>query len=351
MSPRFPPSTARSVDILAFPSVQLLDVAGPLQVFATANQLAERAGASLPYKARMIARGDGRVVASAGLGLAGDPLPPASEAADTLIVAGGPGVHEFAADEAAVAWLLERSRHVRRLASVCTGAFLLAAAGLLDGRRVVTHWDWCDRLAERFPALAVERDPIFVEDAGVWTSAGVTAGIDLALAFLNADLGRDAALAVARELVVFLKRPGGQAQYSAALALQNAAGPFDALHQWIAEYPASDLSTGAMAARVGMSERSFLRRYRAATGSTPGRAVERLRVEAACRLLSDTAQPIKQVARLCGFGAAETMRRSFQRVLAISPQAYRERFPGTADATPGPLLRLARTDRRASGTP
>ena len=327
-NPRIPPKLPRRIDILAFPSVQLLDVSGPLQVFATANQLAGESALPPPYAPRVIAPGDGVVRSSAGIALAAEPLPSPRQPADTLIVAGGPGVRAIMSDAVMGAWLTQRSRHVRRLASVCTGAFLLASAGLLDGKRVVTHWRWCAELAARFPALRVERDPIFIEDSGIWTSAGVTAGIDLALAFVGDDLGRAAALSVARELVVFLKRPGGQAQYSAELALQNVAGPFEELHAWIASHLAGDLSTARLAAEAGMSERSFLRHYAASTGTTPARAVERLRIEAACRALSDTADPIKRIAQRCGFGSEETMRRSFLRVLSVGPQAYRNRFPG-----------------------
>jgi transcriptional regulator GlxA family with amidase domain len=338
-NPRFPPKPRR-IDILAFPAVQLLDVSGPLQVFATANDLAEEQGLAPPYAPRVIAPGDGVALSCAGLALAAAPLPPPTEPADTLLVAGGRGARERVDDAALVAWLRERSAHVRRLASVCTGAYLLAASGLLDGRRVATHWRWCGALARRFPALRVERDPIFIEDRGVWTSAGVTAGIDLALAFVDADLGRAAALAVARELVVFLKRPGGQAQYSAALSLQGAEGRFERLHEWIAAHLGDDLTTPRLAREAGMSERSFLRRYAAATGATPARTVERLRVEAACRALADTDERLKRIATQCGFGSEETMRRSFLRVLAIGPQAYRDRFPGARTRARDEIARL-----------
>ena len=214
----------------------------------------------------------------------------------------------------------------RRVASVCTGAFLLGAAGLLDGRRAVTHWSRCAELGRRFPRIEVDPDPIFICDTGIWTSAGVTAGIDLALALVEADLGRPAALAVARQLVVFLKRPGGQAQFSATLALQHGDARFEELHAWMAEHPAGDLSVAALAARAGMSERSFVRHYRQATGMTPARAVEQLRVEAARQLLGETRQPIKRVAGRCGFGSEETMRRSFLRLLDTTPQRHRALF-------------------------
>ena len=208
----------------------------------------------------------------------------------------------------------ERATRARRVASVCTGAFLLAAAGVLDGRRAATHWMYCAKLARRFPAVRVEPDPIFVCDGPVWTSAGVTAGIDLALALVEEDLGRSVALAVARYLVVFLKRPGGQAQFSAALALQAAEDKFGALHDWINGHLADDLSLSVLADQAGMSERSFSRHYAEATGQTPARAIERLRVEAARRLLSDSRLPVKRIAQRCGFGSEETMRRRFLRL-------------------------------------
>lgn len=331
--PRFPPiQSTRIVEVLAFPDVQLLDVAGPLQVFASANDLAREAHASPPYAPRVVAADGALVVSSAGLGLVTMPLPdPAETKIDTLIVAGGFGIYAAAADAALIAWLHARAARARRIVSVCTGAFLLGAAGLLDGRRAVTHWTRCAALAQRFPATRVEADPIFIQDGSVWTSAGITAGIDLALALLEQDLGHAAALAVARHLVVFLKRSGGQSQFSAALALQQthggSNGRFDALNAWAADHPAADLSVPALALRIGMSERSFVRRYRAETGTTPARAMERLRVEAARGLLADAPHlPMKRVAARCGFGSEETMRRAFLRVLTTTPQNYRERF-------------------------
>ncbi len=312
--------------MLAYPSVQLLDVTGPLQVFASANDLAAEAGRVPPYALCVVAQGGQGVTASAGLGLAADPLPPPGAALDTLMIAGGRGVEAAAADPALVDWLRARARRARRVASVCTGAFLLATSGMLDGRRAATHWSLCAELARRFPAVRVEPDPIFVRDGPVWTSAGVTAGIDLALALVEQDLGRTMALDVARYLVVFLKRPGGQAQFSAALSLQTAEDRFGALHNWINEHLADDISLPVLARQAGMSERSFSRYYVAATGLTPGRAVERLRVEAARRLLSESRLPVKSISRRCGFGSEETLRRSFLRLLAVTPQDYRARF-------------------------
>ena len=314
--------------MLAFPAVQLLDVTGPLQVFASTNDIVAATGAAPPYAIRVVAQGCHGGTAAAGLGLRPSPLPPGEAELDTLMVAGGPGVEAAAADPALLDWVRRRARRARRVASVCTGAFLLAASGVLDGRRAATHWSFCAELARRFPAVRVEADPIFVRDGAVWTSAGVSAGIDLALALVEQDLGRTMALAVARYLVVFLKRPGGQAQFSAALSLQSADDRFAARHEWVASHLAEDLALPVLADRAGMSERSFSRRYAEATGLTPTRAVERLRVEAARLLLSEGRLPVKRIARRCGFGSEETMRRSFLRLLSATPQDYRARFGG-----------------------
>jgi transcriptional regulator GlxA family with amidase domain len=325
-SPRFSPNPVRVIDVLTYPAVQLLDVTGPVQVFASANDLVARAGGARPYALRVVAQGGEGVTASAGVALAAGPLTEPGEALDTLLVAGGEGAEAAAQNPALVEWVRERATQARRVASVCTGAFLLAAAGVLDGRRAATHWMYCAKLAQRFPAVRVEPDPIFVCDGSVWTSAGVTAGIDLALALVEEDFGRSMALAVARYLVVFLKRPGGQAQFSAALALQAADDKFGALHDWINRHLAGDLSLSALADQAGMSERTFSRHYAEATGQTPARAIERLRVEAAQRLLSETRLPVKRIAQRCGFGSEETMRRSFHRLIDITPQDYRARF-------------------------
>jgi transcriptional regulator GlxA family with amidase domain len=325
-SPRSTPNQVRVIEVLAYPAVQLLDVTGPLQVFASANDHVAEAGGVPPYVLRVVAKGGQGVTASAGLGIAAGPLPRSGTALDTLLVAGGPGVDAAAADPVLVKWVSERANKARRVASVCTGAFLLAASGVLDGRRAATHWSCCAELARRFPAVHVESDPIFVRDGPIWTSAGVTAGIDLALALVEEDLGRTIALAVARYLVVFLKRPGGQAQFSTALSLQAAEDKFGALNDWIGRHLADDISLPVLARQAGMSERSFSRRYAEATGLTPVHAVERLRVEAARRLLSESRQPVKRISQRCGFGSEETMRRSFLRLLATTPQDYRTRF-------------------------
>ena len=336
-TPPFPP-TPRRIEILAFTDAQLLDVAGPLQVFASANDAARAEGVEEPYQVVVIAD-DAPVVTSAGLPLGTQPLPAADEPVDTLMVAGGCGVDRVCALPAMVLWLRQRAKRVRRLASVCSGALLLAKAGLLDGRRATTHWSRCEQFTTLFPKVRLEPDRIFVQDGNVWTSAGVTAGIDLALALVEADLGHAPALAVARELVVYLKRPGGQAQFSAALALQTDSDRFAPLHAWISDHLRSDLSVAALAEIVGMSERSFMRRYGQATGTTPARAVERLRLEAARQML-EQGQPIKRVAARCGFGTEETLRRSFLRNVRVTPQAYRERFSARPKLLLGTPTRL-----------
>jgi transcriptional regulator GlxA family with amidase domain len=316
----------RTVEILVVPAAQLLDVAGPLQVFATANELAAARGNPPLYAVRVVSSAAPTVVASAGLGLSVAPLPRADGKLDTLVVAGGPGVHAAAKDPVVLNWLRRRAGTARRVASVCTGAFLLGAAGLLNGRRAATHWMHCAELGRRYPAIRVESDPIYVRDGAVWTSAGVTAAIDLALALVEDDAGRALSLAVARHLVMFLKRPGGQAQFSTVLSLQGAEDRFGDLHAWMSGRLNGDLSLPALARKAGMSERSFSRHYAKSNGVTPARAVERLRVEAARRLLSDTRLPVKRIAARCGFGSEETLRRSFGRLLASTPQDYRARF-------------------------
>lgn len=234
-----------------------------MQVFATANDNFVQAGRAPPYALRVVARNGACVTASSGLELATDALSPLDAPLDTLVIAGGPGVDAAAADTVLVDWVRGR------VASVCPGAFLLAASGALDGRRATTHGSFCAELARRFPSVRVEPDPIFVRDGAVWASAGVTASIDLALALVEEDLGRDVALVVARYLVVFLQRPGGQAQFSTALSLQVADDKFGALHTWISAHLDRDLSLPVLADQAAMSARSFSRHYHDAIGLTP----------------------------------------------------------------------------------
>lgn len=315
----------RRIEVLAFADAQILDVTGPLQVFASANDEARIAGRPAPYDPVVVAAAADPVRSSSGLALVAAPLPAIEAPLDTLVVAGGWGVYAACEDAGLVAWLRARAKAARRVASVCSGAFLLAEAGLLDGRRAVTHWHRCDEFRRRFPEVRLEPDPIFIRDGEVWTSAGVTAGIDLALAMVEADLGRAIALSVARQLVVFLKRPGGQSQFSVALGLQEGGGRFDDLHAWIVDHLDRPLALADLAERAAMSLRSFSRHYRAATGRTPARAVEELRLESARRLL-EQGVAVSRTATRCGFGSEETLRRAFQRRFGIAPQAYRERF-------------------------
>jgi transcriptional regulator GlxA family with amidase domain len=317
-----PNSSPRRVEIFAYPNAQLLDVTGPAQVFATANELTRANGP--PYEIAIVAEQE-EVVTCSQVTLKAQFLPETNAPLDTLIIAGGSGVNAACERTPLIDWVDGRVKSARRTASVCSGAFLLAEAGLLDGRRAVTQWRRCAEFAKRFPSVRLEPDPIFIQDGPIWTSAGITAGIDLVLALVEADLGHGVALGVARQLVVYLKRPGGQAQFSAALALQQPDPRIERLHGWILDNLHRDLPLSALAEQAGMSERSFSRHYRRLTGQTPGRAVETLRVETARRQIEEGAS-LAQVCRRCGFGSDETMRRAFLRSLGISPRDYRDRF-------------------------
>ena len=256
-----------------------------------------------------------------------EPLPEPPPRHDTLVVAGGPGARRAIGDPAIIDWITRASHRARRTTSICTGSYLLAAAGLLDGRRATTHWEYCEALAELYPAVRLDPDPVFVRDGDVWTSAGVTAGMDLALALVEDDLGPEVALTVAQLLVVFLKRPGGQSQFSGALSVQQASRPaLRELQAWIAGHLDEDLSVAALAGRAHLSERSFARAFRAEVGKTPAVYVETLRVERARALLEDGATSLEAVSRASGFSSAEVLRRAFHRRLGVGPAAYRERF-------------------------
>jgi transcriptional regulator GlxA family with amidase domain len=306
-----------------FDGVQSLDAVGPLEVFAHAVSHDGKPA----YRVRTASLGGAPVRASSGLTLTPDDDLATLDASQLslLLVPGGDGARHRPPE--LVGWLREHAPGAARLASVCTGAYLLAAAGLLDGRRATTHWSRCADFAKSYPAVDVDPDPIFIKDGDVATSAGVTAGIDLALAFVEDDLGRDQALAVARTLVVFLRRPGGQSQFSVQLSAQVAKStPLRRVQQWIAEHPAADLSVEALAGRASLSPRQFARAFAAETGMPPGKYVERTRLEAARRHLEDTAEGIEQTARACGYGTPEAMRRAFLGALGVSPAEYRRRF-------------------------
>jgi transcriptional regulator GlxA family with amidase domain len=322
-------SGTRRVAIVTFDGAQSLDVTGPLEAFSMASAAAcERMpGIAPPYAIEVLAARPGAVRMGSGLRLVADRAwQRVRGGVDTLVVAGG-DVRAAAADLRLRRWLRAMAPRVRRLASVCSGAFILAEAGLLDGRRATTHWLGVPLLQRRYPRITVEPDAIFVRDGSVFTSAGVTAGIDLALAMIEQDLGRPIALAVARRLVVFLKRPGGQSQFSSHLAAQEV-GP-DALRDlsaWIVEHLDHDLSIERLAARAAMSPRHFARVFRHETGCTPAKYVERARVDAARRLLEDGNGGLEGVAARCGFGSGEQMRRTFLRHVGVVPIEYRRRF-------------------------
>jgi transcriptional regulator GlxA family with amidase domain len=335
-SSRRAPSEPRQIAILAYQGVQSLDIAGPLEVFAGAQALIESSGrAERGYEVLILSRDGAPLRTSSGLEIAphGD-FAQTPARLDTLIVAGGYGSHEASADEATIEWIARASARARRTASVCTGAFLLTSAGLLDGRRATTHWAAAEELARRHPAVRVDPKPIFLRDGDIWTSAGVTAGMDLALALVEEDLDRDAALTIARHLVLFLRRPGNQSQFSATLAAQEPVRePLRETRRHVLENISGDLSVEALAQCAHMSPRHFARSFRAETGVTPARYVESVRLEAARRALEDTPAPVAAVARACGFGTAETMRRSFLRALGVSPAEYRRRFHPAGSAS------------------
>jgi transcriptional regulator GlxA family with amidase domain len=331
-TPQIPPvaiSQRRLMLFVAFPGMCMLDLAGPQTVFWSAcRSLAAR---GLPeYERHTVSLEGGPVPTLEGVPMLTLPLTDFAAAdIDTIIVPGSPHI-EQAIEHAhqLIEWLQAAAKRARRTVSVCSGAFMLAQAGLLDGRRAATHWAMSERLVQLHPTVEIDRDAIFVRQENVWTSAGVTAGIDLSLALVEADCGRQVALEVARDLVVFVKRPGGQAQFSMLLQAQLKDGEaFDALHLWITDNLGSAaLTVEKLAARASMSPRNFARVYKEKTGRTPAKAVEIFRLEAARRLLEDSARNIDQIAGLCGFGDEGRMRITFQRNLGVSPSEYRNRF-------------------------
>jgi transcriptional regulator GlxA family with amidase domain len=322
-------STPRRVVIVTYPGAQSLDVTGPFEVFAGAERLLVASGSRRRgYEVRIVSADGAPLRTSSGLILTPNAaLADAPREIDTLIVAGGDGHRDAVTDGGLLEWIRAAAARSRRTTSVCTGAFLLAAAGLLDGRRATTHWASAAELAREYPAVEVDPEPIFVRDGSIWTSAGVTAGMDLALALVEEDLDRDVALTIARHLVLFLRRPGNQSQFSATLGSQQPARePLREVQRSVIERVAGEHSVEAMAARAHMSPRHFARAFRGETGVTPARYVERVRLEAARRRLEETPEPVAAVAASCGFGTPETMRRVFIRSLGLAPAEYRRRF-------------------------
>jgi transcriptional regulator GlxA family with amidase domain len=316
----------RRVVLLAVPPVQGMDLFGVGDVFGTANDIRGSRGPA--YEVEVVTSGRGLRVPTEGMAeiVAHRTYRQVTGPVDTLLVPGGVGAR-LLRDPALSAWLREQASRVRRLGSICTGAFLLAEAGLLDGRRATTHWRRLEDFRTRFPKVRVEGDPIWVQDGNIYTSAGVTAGLDLAVSMVEEDLGNAVALEVARELVMFLRRPGGQSQFSSSLAAQaTERHVFRELQVWILEHLAEDLSVDALARRVAMSPRNFARVFTGELGVTPARYVENLRREAARRLLERSEEGLEGIAAQCGFGSGEVLRRSFLKGLKVTPGDYRQRF-------------------------
>lgn len=327
---RVPPSTPEhDVWLLAYEGLEPLDLVGPHQVFAAANQVASARGVSgLRYQLHVVALTPGAVTSESGLALHADDLPDPSTLRGTLLLPGGLGAHlNTVLTDELLGWVRSSGHAADRTATVCTGAFVAAAAGLLDGKQVATHWAYGKKLARQYPELDVDNDSIWVRDGDVWSSAGVTAGIDLALALVEDDLGTAVAQEVAQWLVVFLRRPGGQSQFSAPIWSEPAeTEPVRRAQDLIHADPAAELSVDRLATTVGLSARHLTRLFRSEVGETPARYIEKVRLEAARQQLQSTSAGMSAVARHCGFGSAETLRRSFQRRLGVSPDDYRKRF-------------------------
>lgn len=330
-------SATRKVALVGYPGAQSLDIVGPLEVFSMAN----RFGDPRSYEVILASAAGGTIVCNSGLHLGGSvALADLPGDLDTILVSGGSDdALRRAADEQVLAWLSHRAQTTPRVGSVCSGALILAAAGVLDGRRATTHWRYCEEMRTVRPAVRLEPDAIFVADPPFYTSAGVTAGIDLCLSLVEADQGPQVALAIARNLVLFMRRPGGQTQYSAGLNVQAAATP--RLRQLIADVtadPSGDLCVPRMAERAGMSERTFSRVFQKETGVGPASFVEMARVDRAKALLETSDWPLARVAERAGFGSVEGLHRAFNKRVGATPGEYRERFghvPLGADTAAG----------------
>jgi transcriptional regulator GlxA family with amidase domain len=315
------------VVIVTFPGLQPLDAVGPHEVFSGANRAARATGRDGTYRVTLASVDGMPVTAESGLGLCTVPLPALGERIDTLVLPGGSGTRTARYDDALLEWIRASAPKARRVATVCTGTFLGAQAGLLYGRRVTTHWAAAQELQSEYPSLRVDPDPIYIRDGKYWTSAGVTAGIDLALALVQDDLGAEVAQSVARWLVMFLHRPGGQTQFASPVWVPRAErSTVRAVQSLVEAAPGGDHRLPALAAAAAMSVRHFARVFSAEVGETPGRFVERVRLEAARRELESTTDTLDVIATRCGFGTSETLRRVFQRHLLATPDAYRRRF-------------------------
>jgi transcriptional regulator GlxA family with amidase domain len=329
------PRDRRRVVVLSYPGGNLLDISGPVQTFETANRQATLSGQwrTAPYEIVVASEQGGAVRTGSGVELMTVSLTELDDRPiDTLIAPGGSPDGYPVAVPGLVRWIAKHVERARRVCSVCSGAFLLAEAGVLDGLRVTTHWNWAQRLQAMYPALRVDAEPIFIQQGRVWTSAGVTAGIDLTLALIEADLGHRIALGSARDLVMFIKRPGGQSQFSVPLLAQQRSEQalFTELHAWMAGHLCEDLRVERLAEQAGMAARTFARAYVAAVGRTPAKTVECMRFEAACRALEESESPLKRIAADTGHGTEQNLRRVFLRRLRVTPQQYRARFASSA---------------------
>jgi transcriptional regulator GlxA family with amidase domain len=319
----------RTIGVMIYPEFQLLDAAGPIAAF----EISARPTVPPAYRLQILGPTAGAIASSSGVTLVAEPFTSAGSL-DTLIVTGGRGSRDAIRCDATLAFLREAWLGATRIASVCSGAFLLAAAGLLDGRRATTHWRVAATLARSFPQVQVSPDRIFVRDGRIWTSAGISAGIDLALALIADDLGEAVATRTAQELVVYYRRPGGQSQFSALLELEGGGGRFAPLLAWAREHLSEPLSVERLADRAAMSARHFARAFAAEAGITPAKAVERLRLEVARERIEAGAEPIDRVAKLTGFGDPERMRRAFIRAFGQPPQSQRRAARGNGSRAP-----------------
>jgi len=312
-------SISRDVVILIFEDAQILDITGPVAAFEIARDLVLGS-----YRIRVVSTKAGLVRTSSGVAMAADQCD-AGTSCDTLIVVGGVGTDRALNDPVVLEFVRETARYARRIASICSGTYVLAAAGLLDGRRATTHWVCSRDFQRRFPKVRLECDQIYVRDGSVWTSGGVTAGIDLALALIAEDCGDEISRTVARYLVVPHRRMGGQSQFSPLLELETEAGKFHELLRWASAHLDHSLSVEELADKVGMSPRNFSRSFRLDTGTTPAKAIERLRIDHARALLEDAAggSSVEEIAKRSGFGETERMRRSFLRIFGRPPQTFR----------------------------
>jgi len=315
-----------SIGVLIFHGAQVLDITGPHEVFSSARVFQQKYETSKLYEVFLISKSLQPVKMSSGMSIMPDyDFKNCPDSLDTLIVPGAEDIEQPLGDNELLSWIEEQSSKVRRLVSICTGAFLLAKLGLLNGKHITTHWAYCENMQKIFPQLSIESDSIFIKEDNIYTSAGVTAGIDLSLSLVEEDVGKKVAMSVARKLVVFYKRPGGQKQFSEFIESQSNVH-FSALIDWVIENLSTDLTIETLAERANMSPRNFTRKFKSELGETPAKFVEHLRISQARMLLENKCAILKSIANQCGFKSEEQMRRAFQRELCVTPKDYRTRF-------------------------